>query len=149
MANHEMEPNLKSIQKNEWQELYILTGHWISDLEFYKEDLGFLRHIINKYIIWITKKENLQRVNEIEVALHKVDQKCGALLMKIEVHRTDLGIFIEHPDKEKATSLITEHGHLEKVMADFVKSFRENRREVFNISSYVIDSEQLSNIVER
>ncbi len=140
---------MKSIQKNGWQELYILTGHWKSDLEFYKEDLGFLRQIINKYIIWITKKENLQRVMEIEMALHEVDKKCGGLLAQIEGHRTDLGHFIENPEQDQATNLSTAHGHLEKVMADFVKSFRENRREVFNITAFVIDSEQLSNVIER
>ena len=40
-----------------------------------------------------------------------------------------------------------DHQRLETQMAQFVKDFRENRKEVFRITEYIVDSEQLSGIL--
>tara|TARA_R110002167_G_scaffold125448_16_gene305623 strand:- start:262 stop:708 length:447 start_codon:yes stop_codon:yes gene_type:complete len=148
MAIHEKEPRPK-IDTTTWQQLYLLTGHWKSDMQFYNDDLRFLRHLIDKYFLWIAKKENLDAVRDIEVTLIDISKKCDNLLKKIEQHFKDLSHFIDKPDIENMAKLELDHARLEKRMADFVKSFRENRKEVFKITSYVIDSEQLSKIMER
>ncbi len=72
-----MDNSNKSTQQNKigevnWQELYILTDHWKSDLEFYKDDLRFLHHLIDKYIIWITKDDNLNLVKNIQKNLFEI-----------------------------------------------------------------------------
>ena len=72
-----MDNDFKSTQQNNireinWQELYILTDHWKSDLDFYKDDLRFLHHLIDKYIIWITKDDNLNMVKDIEKNLFEI-----------------------------------------------------------------------------
>lgn len=131
-----------------WLELYSLTGHWKSDLEFYKDDLRFLYHLIDKYIIWITKDENLDRVKKTKKNLLNVKMKSKDLLDKVSKHQIQLGYLVEDPKKEDGGIVKMEHEHLEKEIADFVKIFRENRKEVFDISEYIIDSEELANIIE-
>ena len=51
-------------KQRDWQEMYVLSEHWRSDLEFYKDDLLFLHHLVDKYFIWITKSENLELVKK-------------------------------------------------------------------------------------
>ena len=75
-----MNDDTKSTQENnieevKWQELYVLTDHWKSDLAFYKDDLRFLHHLIDKYIIWITKDENLNMVQDIKKILFEIKSK--------------------------------------------------------------------------
>lgn len=136
------------LHESTWDELYALTQHWKSDLEFYQHDVQFLRKLINKYFIWITSEENEAKVRKIEANLQKVGGECEDLLSKTKKHLLDLGELVENPDSDEARIFRIEHEHLEDAIAQFVKSFRENRVEVFEITEYVADSEQLGKAFE-
>jgi len=136
------------IQEANWQQLYVLTQHWKKDLEFYKDDLRFLHGLIDKYFIWITEKENLDSVKKIGINLLTITGKCQDLLEKISKHILQLGVLVENPGKEESRIFRLEHEHLEDEIADFVKSYRENRKEVFTITEYVVDNEKLVHLLE-
>ena len=148
-----MNDDRKSTQENnieevKWQELYILTDHWKSDLDFYKDDLRFLHHLIDKYIIWITKDENLNMVQDIKKNLFEIQSKSGDLMKEVNIHLGNLGLMVENPVKSSNPQFLEDHGVLEDKISNFVKLFRSNRKEVFNITEYIIDSEQLPNILK-
>ncbi len=140
-------PKGSFIQEANWQELYVLTQHWKKDLEFYKDDLRFLYGLVDKYFIWITEKENLYAVKKIGSNLLKINQRCQDILEKVSKHILQLGELVENPDKEESRIFRLEHEHLEDEIADFVKSFRENRKEVFAITEYVVDNEKLIHLL--
>jgi len=125
------------------EELYVLTQYWISDLEFYKKDLGFLNKLINYYFIWITEKEHIDMVTRIEKGLKETRKQCVDLLEKVSKHRQRLGQWVTQDKLEDARLIRTEHEHLEDEIADFVKSFRKQRKESFCITEYVVDAEKL------
>ncbi|WP_297694538.1 hypothetical protein [uncultured Eudoraea sp.] len=148
-----MNDDTKSTQENnigevKWQELYILTDHWKSDLDFYKDDLRFLHHLIDKYIIWITKDENLNMVQDIKKNLFEIQNKSADLMKEVNIHQGNLGLMVENPVQSSNPQFLEDHGILEDKMANFVKLFRSNRKEVFNITEYIIDSEELPNILK-
>lgn len=128
-----------------WPQLYALTQHWISDLQFFKDDLNFLNKLIDKYFIWITRDENLEAVSKIQESLRKTRNKCTDLLAKTEKHLQQLGNMTEE-EKEDSRVFRLEHEHLENEITDFVKEFRKNRREVFSITEHIMDSEQLAGL---
>lgn len=130
------------------QQLYILSGHWKTDLRFYRDDLRFLHHLIDKYFIWITKKEHVDKVLKLKVKLHRLQAKSEDLLQKVLEHQNQLGKCVEMTNGSEEGINIKNHAHLEDEMAAFVKSFRLNRKEVMKLSGYIIDSEALSNILE-
>ncbi|WP_339337813.1 MULTISPECIES: hypothetical protein [unclassified Croceitalea] len=131
-----------------WDELYVLTQHWKSDLEFYRDDLRFLHYLIDKYFLWITKPKNIDLVKELNFGLLKLGSQVKDLIEKIGKHIIQLGYLVEDSNKADAGIIKTEHEHLEEEMAQFVKAFRKNRKEVFVITEYIIDSEQLANIFD-
>jgi len=141
-------PKGKFIQEANWQELYVLTQHWKKDLEFYKDDLRFLLGLIDKYFIWITENENLDSVRKIGRNLLKISEKSEDLLEKVNKHILQLGKLVERPDKVESRIFRLEHEHLEDEIADFVKSYRENRKEVFTITEYVVDNEKLVHLLK-
>jgi len=131
-----------------WEELYILSKHWKSDLLFYKEDSNFLHRLINKYFIWLTKSKNIEMVRKIEIKVNKINKECEALLHKVDEH-IKLFETIEKDQELKDDAIFRrEHERLENEISKFVKEFRENRKEVFKITEYVVDSEQLVSILE-
>jgi len=148
MSDTKYSQDTEFLKDGPWDELYVLTKHWKSDLEFYQDDLRFLHHLIDKYFMWITKQENLDMVRELKKGLQDMNTKVKDLLDKVGKHCIQLGYLVEDPNSKDAGITKMEHEHLEEEMAQFVKSFRENRKEVFTITEYVIDSEELVNIMD-
>jgi hypothetical protein len=148
-----MDNSNKSTQQNtigevNWQELYILTDHWKSDLNFYKDDLRFLHHLIDKYIIWITKDDNLNMVQEIKKNLFEIRNISVDLMKEVTSHQGNLGLMVENPVQTSNPQFMKDHEVLEDKISNFVKLFRSNRKEIFKITEYVIDSEELPNILK-
>ena len=108
-----------------WEELYSLTRHWISDLEFYQQDLAFLHGLVDKYFIWITDEKNLQSMKRIGGSLLKNESDCSDLLKLIAHHLEELGQAVEHPGQADANELRQIHEELENQMARMIKDIRE------------------------
>ena len=142
MSNFRNRPKGQYIQEADWQQLYVLTEHWKSDISFYKDDLKFLHHLIDKYFKWISRKENIDMVLEIEVKLLGIDEQCGTLLHRVNTHLHQLAELIDNPFAYDSHKFRTEHDKLEDDIATFVKDFRSNRREVFTVTDYLMDKEQ-------
>lgn len=134
--------------EEKWKELYIITKHWKSDIQFYKDDLKFLQHLINKYLIWITKKENLDKVMEIGKNLLTTNKKCNQLNDAIDKHLSHLSDLIKNPFLYDYQSFKAEHIQLENDTAEFMKLFRKNKKVAFAITEYVIDNEKLVQYLE-
>ena len=142
MTNFRSRPKANYINEADWQELYVLTEHWKSDLSFYSDDLKFLHDLIDKYFIWISKKENIDMVREIEVGLNNMDNQCGSLLDRANKHLHHLTELIDNPFAYDSHKFRAEHEQLEDDLTSFVKDFRKNRKEVFTITKYIIDTEK-------
>jgi hypothetical protein len=148
MQRGENSKEAKFVKHKPWSELYVLTQHWKSDLEFYGDDLRFLHHLIEKYFMWITKPENLDMVKKLKAGLFNLKKTNSDLLDKVTGHRNTLGQMVEDFNKADAVNIKAEHEHLEGEMANFVALFRNNRKEVFAITEYIIDSESLANLMD-
>ena len=136
-------PKDNYIHEADWQKLYILAEHWKSDLMFYKDDLRFLHHLIDKYFLWLSKKQNIDMVQEIEVNLLKVDKQCASLLKRTNKHLHHLAELIDNPFAYDSHKFRTEHEILEDELTQFLKDFRKNRKEVFKITEHIIEGEEL------
>jgi hypothetical protein len=138
MNDFRYRPKDNDIHKADWPKLYVLTEHWRSSFLFYKDDLRFLHHLIDKYFLWISKKETIDMVSEIEVNLLKADKECTSLLQRTNTHLQHLAALIDDPFKYDSHQFRTEHGLLEDELVYFVKDFRNNRKEVFAITKQII-----------
>lgn len=146
-----MESNLISLRNRpngtytfdaNWQELYVLTEHWKSDLLFYKDDLNFLDHLIDKYFIWISKKEDIDIVRKIDASIAKTSKQCSNLLKRIDKHLAQLANLMNNPFKYDSHKFRNEHQQLEDDITKFLKAYRANREKVFAITKHIIESDE-------
>jgi len=135
-------PNGSYIFEANGQGLYALTEHWKSDLLFYKEDLNFLNHLIDKYFIWISKKEDANLVKKIDASILKINVQCSNLIKRIDKHLAYLANLIENPFKYDSHKFRNEHQQLEDDITKFIKVFRANKEKVFAIIEHVIESDE-------
>ena len=142
-----MHDKVTAMKSDQWGELYILAEHWESDLKFYSDDLRFLHHLVDKYFIWITKSENLELVRELMLQILQLEKDCKELLEKVQGHKSELSKFSIEGSEVSLEETGEHHQALRTQLSDFVKSFRSNRTEVFRITEYVIDSEELSGLM--
>ena len=132
-----------------WENFYVLAEHWQSDLEFYKDDMRFLHHLVDKYFIWLTKSENIELVKEIMIQVQQLESECRELLDDVQNHKHSLSKLAESSKGYTLEQSAEEHERLENKLYQFVKQFRANRKEVFRITEYVMDSEELSSLIKR
>lgn len=149
MTDFRIRPKTDFIQETDWQALYALTNHWKSDLLFYKDDLKFLHHLIDKYFIWITQKDNLNEVKKVGADIEEDTRKCNTLLEKTDDHLSHLAQFIENPAAKNPENFRDEHQVLEDEIARFVKKVRENRKQLFSVTEHVLESEQLMHLMRK
>ncbi len=147
MSDLDYKNDLKLLENGPWDELYVLTNHWVSDLQFYRDDLKFLNHLIEKYFIWLSKEENLQMIKELKLGLQETNKMVNDLLEKVSKHRNRLGLLVEDANRKDASVIIMEHEHLEEEIIRFVSFFRLNRKETFKLTEYITESEELSTII--
>src|SRR4030066_1289816 len=142
MSDFRNRPNGTYILDANWEELYILTKHWKSDLLFYRDDLNFLDNLIDKYLIWISNKKDSEAVRNIDNSILETAKKCTDLLQRVDKHLTHLANLMEDPFKYVSHQFRAEHQKLEDDIINFVKAFRTNRKEVFEVTKMVIDSDE-------
>lgn len=147
MTDYRSRPKADFIQETNWQQLHVLTNHWKSDLLFYKDDLKFLHHLIDKYFIWITQKENLAEVKKVGRGILNDTEDCDSLLEKVYAHLSHLAKLIEEPLKSNSGQFRDEHQELEDEIAQFVKKVRENRKNLFAVTEHVLENEQLIHLM--
>lgn len=147
MSTTDMHEGTQAIRNDQWGEFYVMAEHWQSDLEFYSDDLRFLHHLVDKYFIWITKSENLELVRELMFQLVNLERDCKELLAMVQEHKLELSKFSTEAEHKSIGEVAEFHGQLQTKIKEFVKGFRQNRKEVFRITEYVIDSEELSGIM--
>jgi hypothetical protein len=113
-------------QEGAWQKLYVLSEQWKSNLLFYKDDIRFLHHLIDTYSLWISKNARIERMQEMEVNLLKVDKECALLLERTICQLQYLAQSNDEPFRHDSHQFRAEHKIFEEELAQLVKDFKTN-----------------------
>ena len=132
----------KTIYEAYWQELYLLTENWKSDLLFYQEDLYFSHNLINKYNKWIPKKIIKNEFQEIEYTVFELLRNCNQLIDKTNQHLSKISNNISTPYLNDSYSFRNIHDQMEFEMAEFIRTFRTSRLKVFSMTDEVMKNKE-------
>lgn len=132
-------------KSQKWQELYILSRHWKTDLDFYLQDISFLERMINRYIIWVRSEQNSLAVNNLLSDLKTLKEQGHELNQELDEQLKVLESLLNGASSSVPEDLGSKQESLERHTSSFMKSFRRNRQEVYRVVEQVIDTENLYN----
>mgnify|MGYP006987950815 CR=1 FL=1 len=144
MTNFGSRPKDNYIMTAEWKQLYALTEHWQSDLLFHQDEIKFLYHLVNKYVMWLTRYEEVEMVRKIRKLLAEIRSECHKLLGKVETHLGHLSDLMENPFAHDSQTFRREHEELEEEIAMFAKHFRHAKKETFKTTEHLMDSVEVA-----
>jgi len=116
-------------------------------MEFYKDELHFLRNLVGKYFIWLTSEENMAHTQNAANKLHQAEESRGRIASDIQNHLRHLEEMIDGAYKGDEREFRNEHALLEDRIAAFLKTFRTLKNEVFALTEHVIESEKLQHLL--
>ncbi len=125
-----------------WQQLYALTKHWQSDLQFYANEVDFFRHLAGNKLLWLEKDQNIEAIRTIGNRLMRAAANITKLNDQCRTHLQHLAEFDNHPNTTGAESFRAEHSMLEDQFTEFVKTFRDLKKEIFELVEQVSDAEK-------
>ncbi|MBL6449019.1 hypothetical protein JMN32_22095 [Fulvivirga sp. 29W222] len=130
-----------------WEQLYVITNYWKSDLCFYGDETSFLKHLVGKYSIWLTVSDNIEWVQQVTEKLNVCERFKDDLLATIARHMGHIRGMVENPFVHNEQKFREEHAQLEEDVVDYVKSHRSLKKQVFTITEKVVESEKLHNLL--
>lgn len=142
-------PNNDFLYTANWQEIYTLTKHWKSDIEFYAYELNFLKNLTNTYFIWLNEDKNIIKVEKLIKTLKDLDKECNSLLEGIQKHLEHISALLENAFIYDEHTFRDEHAVLEEKLVTFNKTFKEVKKLVFESTEEVLNSEKLHYLMEK
>jgi len=131
-----------------WQELYLLTKHWKSDLTFYNYEINFFIGLVDKNFIWITDKENIIQVQHLVNMLMHLSKEREIIDRNIIKHLNYLRLFLKNDYSHDQQSFRADHIDLENKLMLFAKSLRATKKDVFTISEQILSKEMPESLTD-
>jgi hypothetical protein len=121
------------------QTQYEMALEWISELSLYKDEMQFLKRLIDRYYLEVVKLENLDEIREEVMQLQDLGHANKSLLKEVRQYRDRLTRFMDRPKDSVLPELQTTHKNLQKKMAAFKLRFHSVKQEVFGIANSVLE----------
>lgn len=140
-------PKSDYLHQASWEELYVLTNHWRSDLDFYSDELKFLMNLIDRYSIWLTNDDNIRRVEKVKLRVAVIRDFKEDLLHGILKHMSHIKEMIVNPFCHDEMEFRNEHAELEEDFTDFFKAHRAIKKEVFSLTGIIMETEEVNGLL--
>lgn len=146
-GDYRLRPDDDFIGHAKLEELYVLTEHWLSDMEFYKEELRFFIHLVDRYFILLLKEEHINKAQIIVSNIRALERSSERITLQMKEHIKDIEEFYEYTEGYDDAQFRTDHADLEQEFVDFVQSITELKQDVFAISRRMIEIEKLTHLL--
>ena len=95
MSDFRMRPMSDYLQSSSWEQLYALTEHWQSDLQFYRDEIFFLRDLFSKYFMLMVEEDMIQSVKTGVEVISTLENRCASLTVSVNDHLRHLDELME------------------------------------------------------
>ena len=91
------------------QTLYLSSRNWLSYIDFFEDEVKFLKKLLLKFFTDDLNDENTNNIQEINCAINTLDRKKNLVLNKIFCHQSHLKSTIEELMNLKEDYLTVQH----------------------------------------
>ena len=142
-------PRSNYLQSANWQELYLLTKHWKSDLKFANYEINFFKGLVDKYFIWVKDKDQITQVQHLANILVHLTSELENIDMVITKHLNYIRLFINSNFSRDEEVFRAEHAMLEDKIVGFTNALRETKREIFNLTEEMLNNEKTNQLIDQ
>lgn len=126
------------------EELYVITRHWLSDIIFFEQEINFFQSLVQNYPYGERAFENSW--STIQKHLADIEKQKGILKDRIFAHQNELSTILDKNIAEKQDSYNLVQSQIETELFDFIKTFRNVKRELFETSDYILKAKSEKSI---
>ena len=126
----------------ELQELYILSNHWISDIQFAEDEIRFLKNILHKYLVPALKNDQLIEMENFNKTLARLNVDIPILKNKILDLLKLIGPYlIDETNTEISLGLIEKYTGLETEIKALFENVKRVKKLLFSFIEEIMKSE--------
>lgn len=142
-------PKSDFIHRATWEQLYVLTEHWKSDLEFYGDEIKFFKALINKYFMLLVSGKDVSEVQRLVKKITSFDKNQKTMIDDVTRHLSHIAKLLDNSFPDNEQKFKDEHANLENKWVGFVKDFKELKRTLFNVLEEILKSEKLGHLLAK
>lgn len=144
-----MRPQDEYLDQASLDQLHRASRAWLSEIEFWKNEVQFLSNLASKDLMAFIAKEKISRATEV-FAILKTWQKTELPSLKemVALHERHLGVLLENPFNGDDTAFRLEHGKIEQKISAFMADFRKMKQEIFQVEEEIMLEEKTKNQLE-
>lgn len=131
----------------ELQELYLISKHWLSDLEFFEKDIKFLEKLFGRAFSEMLKQEGYESIATIMLNVANIENKGVAIKTAILKYMQTLECLIAKTNMQFDLSLVETHAELELEIGRLLRNFRLVKQTIFKLTSEGIKNIQTSHVL--
>lgn len=115
---------------------------WAADLEFYKIECTFFRHLIGNYFGRLIAPQYLDQLKLIENELVALEEKRHEIDKMLSEHLIKINLMAKSILREEKEDLMKQHDNLCKLIEDLTTKSREVKKQLFSVIQDVIKEEE-------
>lgn len=147
MSEYRIRPKSNYLHTASLSELYILSEHWKSDLDYYRDELNFLEELISMYYLWMKNEPFAEDLNNIVLGIKDMDILCAQLRERTSQNMEHIELLKENPFSHDEQRLRDDHLQLEEDITAFIKNFRIIKQSVFSETKQVLNHHRLQQLL--
>ncbi|HQQ97375.1 MAG TPA: hypothetical protein PLX35_08925 [Cyclobacteriaceae bacterium] len=117
-----------------WESLYAITRHWQSDLQFYRDEIRFLRNLTDRRLVWLSDDQLIVKLRTVGNALTELTHDRQELEKKITEHFRRVSAADAARLDQALSDFQIEHALLEEDFAAFTRKFRNLKKSLFTLA---------------
>ena len=149
MEELRIRPKSNYLQTATWQELYLLTKHWKSDIKFANYEINFFTGLVDKYFIWVKDKDQIVQVQHLSNISEHLSSELENIDKAITKHLNYIRLFINSNISRDEEAFRVEHAMLEDKIVGFMNALRETKREIFNLTEEMLNNEKTNQLIDQ
>ena len=132
-----------------WQELYLLTKNWKSNIKFANYEINFFKGLVDKYFIWVKDKDQITEVQHLVNIMTHLSGELENIDSTITKHLNYIRIFLNNNFSRDEEVFRSEHVMLEDKIEGFTRALRETKREIFTLTEEMLKNEKSEQLINQ
>lgn len=114
------------------EELHEDAKNWLSEIQFVKDEIRFLNHLLASNYINFLDKGLASKIKEFTTGIRNEDEVASLIIKSVSEHEKSLGKLIKTKSVTSNTHFLQQHKEIDKLVTKFYKKYKMLKKKIFN-----------------